>query len=181
MTRTILSLLLAASATAATAQAPASGAERGPWPLTPEGYGPARIGMTRAQVERALGVTLQGEPIDSEYVCVEMVPVRADADADANIVFMFLERRLSRIAVVNSSPVRTPRGIGIGASAAQVRRAYPTGLLAEEHSYTGAPAEYLTFWVRRERSGVRFTTDENRRVDTIIAGNESIRYIEGCA
>ena len=69
----------------------------------------------------------------------------------------------------------------IGASAAQVRRAYPTGLLAEEHSYTGAPAEYLTFWVRRERSGVRFTTDENRRVDTIIAGNESIRYIKGCA
>jgi len=170
MTRTILSLLLAASATAALAQSR-------PWPLTPTGYGPARIGMTRAQVEQALGVALQGEPIDSETSCIEMVPVRGDT----NIVFMFLERRLSRIAVVNESRVRTPRGIGIGATAAQVRRAYPTGLLAEEHTYTGAPAEYLTFWVRRERSGVRFTTDENRRVDTIIAGNGSIQYIEGCA
>ncbi len=172
MRKTVPLIALAAlSATAAVAQPR-------PWHLTPDGYGPVRIGMTRAQVERALNVRLEGTPVDDANVCIEMEP---RTGPHRNLYFMFLERRLSRIAAGEGSRVTTPRSIGIGATAAQVRRAYPTGLLAEEHTYTGAPAEYLTYWVRREQSGVRFTTDENRRVDTIIAGNGSIQYIEGCA
>ena len=150
---------------------------RGPWPLTPEGYGPARIGMTRAQVERALVDPARGRAARAHR--------RLHRDGRT------ARRPRHRLHVPGrpagpdpvgaGSQVRTPRGIGVGATAAQVRRAYPRGLLAEEHTYTGAPAEYLTFWVRRERSGVRFTTDENRRVDSVIAGNGSIQYIEGCA
>ena len=163
---------------AATLAASTATAQPRPWHLTPEGYGPARIGMTRAQVERALRVTLEGTPVDDANVCIEMGPTRGP---HRNLVFMFIDRRLSRIAAIDASRVTTPRGIGIGATAAEVRRIYGRALRAEEHSYTGAPAEYLTFWTVRNRRGVRFTTDENRRVDTIIAGNETIQYIEGCA
>lgn len=134
--------------------------------------------MTRAQVERALNVRLEGTAVDDANVCIEM---SARGGPLRNMYFMFQNRRLSRIAVDRGGRVTTPRGIGVGATAAQVRRAYGPALRAEEHTYTGAPAEYLTFWVTPNRRGVRFTTDENRRVDSIIAGNETILYIEGCA
>lgn len=169
--RAMLALFAALAATSATAQPR-------PWHLTPDGYGPVRIGMTRAQVERALNVRLEGEPVDDANVCIEMGP-RSGEHRD--LVFMFIQRRLSRIAAGGSSRVTTPRGIGIGASAAQVRRAYGRGLRAEEHAYLGIPAEYLTFWTRPNRRGVRFVTDINRRTEVVIAGDETIRYIEGCA
>ena len=54
-------------------------------------------------------------------------------------------------------------------------------LKAEAHHYLGEPAEYLTFWLKPEKSGVRFETDAQRKVETIHAGNSSIQYIEGCA
>jgi len=43
-----VALLLAAAAAAAA------------WPLTVDGWGPVRIGMSRAQVEKALHITLNG-------------------------------------------------------------------------------------------------------------------------
>ena len=94
---------------------------------------------------------------------------------------MVLDRRLSRIAAIDASRVTTPRGLGIGATAAQVRRTYGRGLRAEEHAYLGSPAEYLTFWIRPNRRGVRFVTGLNRRVEAVIAGSDSIQLIEGCA
>lgn len=181
--RSALALVAAACATAAPAQpqpslrAPVPSMSRGPVHLTPEGYGPARIGMTRDQVAAALGTRLRGEPIDAETRCIEMVAERGYP----GLVFMFEENRLSRIAAVRESRVTTPRGIALGATAGEVRLAYGTGLEAEPHHYLELPAEYLTFWVRRETSGVRFETDLNQRVDSIIAGNASIQYIEGCA
>lgn len=167
-------MLLAAATLCATAAV----AQPRPWHLTPDGYGPVRLGMTRAQVERALNVRLEGEPVDDANVCIEMGP-RAGPHRD--LVFMFIQRRLSRIAAGGSSRVTTPRGLSIGATAAQVRRAYGRALRAEEHAYLGRPAEYLTFWTRPNRRGVRFVTDLNRRTEVVIAGNETIRYIEGCA
>jgi len=166
----LLILLLAASAGAATAQ-PRT------WPLTPRGYGPVRIGMTRAQVEAALAIQLEGTVLEDANVCIEMTATRGDTD----LVFMFLANRLSRVSAVLTSRAATPRGIRVGAGAAQVRRAYGPALRAEEHAYLGRPAEYLTFWTRPGRAGVRFETGLDRRVQTIHAGNESIRYIEGCA
>jgi len=167
-------LLAAAFAAAAPAQPPPSAR---PVHLTPDGYGPARIGMTQDEVAAALGIRLEGEPIDDGSQCIEMIA----ADGYPGLVFTFLEGRLSRIAAGRESRVTTPRGIGSGATAGEVRLAYGAGLEAEPHHYIGLPAEYLTFWVRRERSGVRFETGSDRRVDSIIAGDASIRYVEGCA
>lgn len=173
--RSALALATALLATAAATAQPQPQAR--PVHLTPDGYGPVRIGMTRDQVAAALGTRLQGEPIDDESQCIEMTAT----SGYPGLVFMFLENRLSRIAAVRESRVTTPRGIALGATAGEVRLAYGTGLEAEPHHYLELPAEYLTFWVRRAQSGVRFETDLNQRVDTIIAGNDSIQYIEGCA
>ena len=133
--------------------------------------------MSRAQVERALHVRLKGEPIEDEKTCIEMIP----DGPDQGLWFMFEDYRLTRISIGEPSQVTTPRGIGIGASADQVRRAYARGLKAEPHYYEDLPSEYLTFWTVPGKRGVRFETDSKRRVQTIHAGTAAIQFVEGCA
>jgi hypothetical protein len=145
-------------------------------PLTPDGWGKVRIGMSQPQVARALGARLEGDPIDDEHACVEKTARRFPG-----MWFMFLDDRLARISIGEKSKVRTPRGIGLGASAASVRHRYGRALTAEPHHYLGLPAEYLTYWTVSKRRGVRFETDAKRRVETIHAGTDSIQLVEGCA
>ena len=144
--------------------------------LTPDGWGFVKIGMTQAQVAKALGARLEGEPIEDEKVCVEKV-----SPSFPGMWFMFLEGKLARISVGEKSRVTTPRGIGLGATAAQVRRKYAKGLKAEPHHYLDLPGEYLTYWTVPKKRGVRFETDRKRRVQTIHAGDDSIQFVEGCA
>ena len=165
----VLPVALAASAAAATAPPG--------WPLTVNGWGPVKIGMSRAQVESALHIRLKGEPIEDEATCIEMVP----EGPDQGLWFMFESFKLTRISIGDPSRVTTPRGIGIGASADAVRRAYSRGLKIEPHHYEELPAEYLTYWTVPGKRGVRFETGRNRRVQTIHAGLDSIQLIEGCA
>jgi hypothetical protein len=133
--------------------------------------------MTRQQVASALHTRLTGEPIQDERSCIELVP----AGPDQGLWFMFEDFKLTRISIAKPSRVTTPRGIGIGATAGQVRRAYARGLVAEPHHYEGSPAQYLTYWTKPGKRGVEFETDRQRRVQTIHAGTSSIGYVEGCA
>lgn len=153
-------------------------AEQPSWKLTPTGWGPARIGMSRAQLTKALQVELEGEAFDNEGSCIELY---AGDDALPGMIFMLNDGKLSRITATEPSKVMTPRGIGVGASADEVRKAYGEGLKAEQHHYEGEQAEYLTYWLKPDKRGVRFETDTSRHVTEIHAGNNSIQYIEGCA
>lgn len=148
------------------------------WKLTPAGWGPVRIGMNRNQVQKALNGQLEGEGFDNEGSCIELY---SSNEKLAGIYFMFLEGKLSRISANGNSRIVTPRGIGVGANADDVRKAYGEKLQAEPNHYLELPAEYLTFWLKPAKSGVRFETDAQRKVETIHAGNDSIQLIEGCA
>jgi hypothetical protein len=171
-----LAVLAAVVALAAGGLAPPPAAAAPAWTLTPQGYGPVKIGMSRAQVSRALGVKLSPRAEHEEDACES-----GGAATLPGMIFMFEEGRLTRISLYDESRVRTPRGIGMGASEAEVRRLYGgPALEEEEHTYVGAPGLYLTYWLVPGKSGVRFETDEHRRVNAIHAGTSSIRYIEGC-
>jgi hypothetical protein len=163
VTRAALLLLALASSGAAAAAAPR-------WPLTVDGWGPVRIGMSQAQVARVLKTRLTGQAIEDEDTCVEK-----GSSKYPGVFFMFEGGKVSRVSVSEPSRVRTPSGIGIGATAAEVRRAYPKGLHAETHEYLDRPAEYLTFWTIPNKRGVRFETDLKRRVQVIHAGTSSIQ------
>lgn len=163
----IFAAVLAASATPAPS-----------WKLTPSGWGPARIGMTRAQVSRALHVDLQGDAFDNEGSCQELYG--AD-NALPGLFFMFEDGKLTRISASEPSEVATPRGIHVGSTAEEARTAYGAGLKVEPHHYEESPAEYLTYWLKPDKSGVRFETDMNGKVETIHAGTSSIQFVEGCA
>ena len=150
------------SAAPAAAQSPA-------WRLTPDGYGPARIGMTRAQVSAVLSIRLEGEAIDDANACIEM----GAAQGYRGIYFMFEEGRLSRISATAPSRATTPRGIGIGATAAQVRRAYGPAIRAETHTYLAARRiSDLLDASQRQRRPLR--TGLDRRVATIHVGSGSV-------
>ena len=168
-------LFAAAAAFLLTAAVPAPAYH---WKLTPSGWGPVRMGMTRAQVSKALHAELQGNFIDDEGTCQELVGVD---DALQGLFFMFEEGKLPRITATEPSAVITPRGMHVGSSAGEVRKAYGAGLKSEPHKYEEQPAEYLTFWLQPEKSGVRFETDVNGKVEAIHAGTSSIQYVEGCA
>jgi hypothetical protein len=134
--------------------------------------------MTRPQVNKVLKIELQGEAFDNEGSCIELY---APDNELPGMYFMFLDGKLSRVSAIAPSALKTPRGMGIGSTADEVRAAYGDKLQAEVHHYDGAPAEYLTYWLKPNVSGVRFETDGNRKVQTVHVGNGSIQYIEGCA
>ena len=148
------------------------------WKLTPTGWGPVRIGMNREQVQKALHDQLEGDAFDNEGSCIELFP---QSEALKGSYFMFLDGKLSRISVSGPSKIVTPRGIGVGATADAVREAYGDKLKAEPNHYLDLPAEYLTYWLKPNKSGVRFETNAQRNVEIIHAGSSSIEYIEGCA
>jgi hypothetical protein len=168
-------LLVAGIALLLTAAAPAPTYD---WKLTPAGWGPVRIGMSRGQVEKALKVELEGDAFDNQGSCIDLYSSNQKL---AGLYFMFLDGKLSRISVVETSKITTPRGTHVGSSADEVRTAYGKKLQAEPHHYLDLPAEYLTYWLKPKASGVRFETDAERKVQTIHAGNDSIQLVEGCA
>lgn len=142
--------------------------------LSPDGYGPAKVGMTHGQVERALGVTLEDAEVFTEG-CLESGP----AGNRPGVMFMFEDGRLTRVTTTDDASVRTAGGLHVGSSVAEVRKAYGKSLVREPAPYADAPAHDLFAW-RSPRRGLRFEIDEKGRVAAIHAGSESIRYIEGC-
>lgn len=186
----------AAPADRAAAQAPASAPKaEAPRPaaaavLTAEGFGPLRIGMSRAEVVKALGEDSDPEAVggpDPES-CDQFRPERAPQ----GMLVMIEEGRLTSLSLIDGSGVRTDRGLGLGASAAEVRAAYGKGLQAGPHKYEEAPAEYLTAWAKDgprgeeyqtapTARGIRYEVGAKGKVQAIHAGGPSIQYVEGCA
>ncbi|MGZ8354476.1 MAG: hypothetical protein ACXWUJ_15395 [Allosphingosinicella sp.] len=158
--------------------------------LTAEGFGPLRIGMSRAEAVEALGEDSDPQAVggpDPES-CDEFRPARAPA----GMLAMIEDGRLTRISLVDGARVETDRGLGLGAAASAVRAAYGEALRAEPHKYEEAPSEYLTVWAKGAPRGEEFETAPAARgihydigaegkVQAIHAGGPSIQYAEGCA
>lgn len=179
------------NATVAPAAAPPAQAAPAAEPvLTAEGFGPLRIGMTRAQVVEALGDDSDPEAVGGPEPesCDEWRPARAPE----GLLVMIEEGRLTRISLIDGSKVKTDRGLGLGAAAAAVRSAYGTELRPELHKYEEAPAEYLVVWAKgapeddkseipAASRGIKYEVGGKGVVQGISAGGPSILYVEGCA
>jgi hypothetical protein len=145
--------------------------------------------MTRAEITAALGPDANPQAVggpDPES-CDQYRPARAPE----GMLVMVEAGRLTRIDLIRNAPVRTARGLGLGATAAQVRTAHGQSVSASPHKYVDKPAEYLTVWSRGGGSettpppalsrGIRYEVDGSGRVARIHAGGPSILYVEGCA
>jgi hypothetical protein len=158
-------------------------------PLTAEGWGPLRIGMTLAEVTAALGPDSDPDAVGGPEPesCDQFRPKRAPE----GMLVMIEEGRLTRITVTDQAEVKTDRGLGPGIPAAAVRAAYGSALQAAPHEYEDAPAEYLTIWSKgggpadrvppANSRGIRYEVGSTGTVAMIHAGGPSITYVEGCA
>lgn len=154
--------------------------------LTPEGYGPLRVGMTRAEVEAALGGDSNPEAVGGPEP--ETCDVFHPARAPEGLNVMVENGRLSRITLMRASTVKTAGGLGLGSTAAQVKAAHPDAEVWP-HKYVEG-AEDITVWTGGSGSptnrddpgarGIRFETDASGVVTIIHAGGPSIRLVESC-
>ena len=87
-----------------------------------------------------------------------------------------------RITVGQRSDVKLVEGLGVGASEAAVRAAFP-GFRDEPHKYEDAPAKYLTApGVERGGPGLRFEIGQDGAVKLIHVGlMPELAYVAGCA
>ncbi len=190
-----LALLLAAC----TAEAPAPTEPTGTPSTTPaplntnaisaEGWGPLRIGMTRAELTAAVGA---GNPNAVGGADPQACDLFHPANAPEGLLVMIQQDRLTSIILRNNTELKTDRGFGVGDSAAAIKTAYGASASSEPHKYvsgaeyitiwtTGAPANATTFVENPTARGVRYETDAQGVVTAVHAGGPSIQNVEGCS
>lgn len=156
--------------------------------LTAEGWGPLRIGMTRAEVVAALGEDANPDAVGGPdpASCDEFRPERAPD----GLLVMIERDRLTRISAIRDADLKTDRSFGIGDNADGIAAAYGAQARREPHKYEPAPAEYITVWSRGggdgyvenpDARGLVYEIGQDGTVKAIRAGGPSIQYVEGCA
>lgn len=156
--------------------------------LTAQGFGPLRIGMTRAEVETALGADSSpgavGGP-DPE-ACDSFHPARAPEGLNV----MIEQGVLTSIWLNRGATIKTDRGFGIGDAASAIKAAYGAAATATPHKYAAPPAEYITAWsvgggpgyVQNPTArGIAYHIGTDGKAEHVAAGGPSIQYVEGCA
>lgn len=156
--------------------------------VTAQGWGPLRIGMTRAEVETALGPDSNPDAVggpDPES-CDTFHPARAPQ----GLRVMIENGVLTSIWLDRGSTLDTDRGFGVGDPAAAIKAAYGAAATATPHKYSDAPAEYITAWSTGGGAdyvqdpaarGISYHIGTDGRVEHVAAGGPSIQYVESCA
>ena len=144
--------------------------------LSQNGLGPVRVGMTVLQVARSLGGPLSRRDQFDSSECENRQPLRGYP----GLSFLFLNGKLDSVSIWGEGRQATEQGIGIGSTATDVRRAYPS-IIERPHEFGSQEAINLIV-ASGENSGILFEVEgESGRVRQIRAGGPSIFYYEGCA
>lgn len=155
--------------------------------LTPDGWGPLQIGMTRDEVIAAMGGPADPDALatDDPAVCDVFRPARAPE----GLVVLLEDGRLGRVSIGGDSTLRTDTGFGLDATPTEIKAAFGSAAFVSPHKYFergedifvwrgGPPAgEFVQDPAAR---GVRFETDDDGKVTQIHVGGPSIQFVEGC-
>ncbi len=159
--------------------------------LTAGGYGPLRIGMSKAEVVAALGDDANPGAVGGAEpeVCDQWRPARAPD----GVLVMIQNGVLTRISVAEPATLKTDRGFGVGDTADSIKAAYGPLALSQPHKYSAPPAEDIFVWatggpattgayVQDEAArGVRYEINGEGRVQMIHVGGPAIQLVEGCS
>ncbi|MDQ3124864.1 MAG: hypothetical protein M3Q74_04590, partial [Pseudomonadota bacterium] len=155
--------------------------------LTAQGFGPLRIGMTRAEVETALGADSNPEAVGGPdpASCDIFHPARAPQ----GMMVMVEDGVLTSIWLQRGSTLKTDRGFGVGDTATAIKAAYGPLAHVSPHKYAEAPAEYITTWAvggaagyvqNPAARGIAYHIGSQGTAEHVAAGGPSIQYVEGC-
>ena len=155
--------------------------------LTAQGFGPLRIGMTRAEVEAALGPDANPEAVGGPDP--EACDVFRPARAPQGMMVMVENGVLTSIWLGTGSTLKTDKGFGVGDTATAIKAAYGPLAHVSPHKYSPAPAEYITTWnvggsadyVQDPAArGIAYHVGTDGRAQQVAAGGPSIQYVESC-
>jgi hypothetical protein len=149
-------------------------------PLTVEGYGDMRIGMTIEEARRVSGLAMDNPALEEDIpgACNEQQYPTTNGD---QLWLMFEGDRLTRVTASSEAPrTRTAQNVGVGSTDAEVRAAYQN-VIEEGAHYNEPPAHNLLIWTVPDQSGLLFEVNEQGLVTAVHAGGPAIRYMEGCA
>jgi hypothetical protein len=146
--------------------------------ITAEGYGPLRIGMTKAEVVAALGLDANPNVVGGpdEEACDMWRPARAPE----GFLVMIEKGVLTSVWASRDSGIASDRGLKGNDTAAKVKETYGAALQSENHDYVDPPAAYLTVWAGKDH-GIRYEIGTDGKVESIAGGGKSITYVEGCS
>ena len=156
--------------------------------LTPQGYGPLKIGMTQAQVDAAVGPppakVAEAEPSECRQYQAPRAP--------QGLLVMMEKGVLTRLTAVRDSTIKTADGVGLGSDGEQLKTRYGASASVTPHKYQEAPAAYVTLWPGADHllntyvsdpaaRGLVFEIGQDGKVAAIRAGGPSIQLVEGCS
>ncbi|MBW4617282.1 MAG: hypothetical protein KME21_29475 [Desmonostoc vinosum HA7617-LM4] len=146
-------------------------------PLTINGIGPVRVGMTLVQAEQAAGIPFS-VPDLGDNGCGYSKPQGIE-----NLLFMVRGNQIARIDVVRNSTIKTLNGAGIGDTRGKIEAMYPRLIKVTPHKYVQG-GHYLTYIppkVSDRKYSIVFETNENDVVTRFRSGKlPEVTWVEGC-
>ena len=159
-----------------------------PQPAPPQPGRKADLAAANVLTREGLGVLKIGETVPAGSRWAERDaqipgPCRTMSSPDFPGVYAIVEEgKVRRITIGERSTLKLAQGIGIGASEAEVRAAFPS-FREEPHKYVEPPGKYLT---SSNAAGgdpaLRFEIGRDGKVSLVHAGTMPVLgYVEGCA
>ncbi|MDH5180580.1 MAG: hypothetical protein OEZ39_12090 [Gammaproteobacteria bacterium] len=143
--------------------------------FTDNSYKGVKVGMSVAE---AMKILTNYKNTQADYEPGGSCYYLEAKEARQSPAFMILNGKVARIDNYGDKSVTTREGVGIGSSKADVLKAYQT-VTVEPHPYMTPEGEYLIIRLKNGL-GIIFETHHDI-VTSFRLGDESIRYIEGCA
>lgn len=159
------------AAPAVAAAAPVTKSSR----ITQNGIGSLRIGMTIDDAQRRTGQTIDYQRFDPAS---DACGIGRLMPTSLGVTMQTTDRRIAVLSV--SEPgISTRRGIEVGDSVRDLRRAYGSRLRSRVNKYDPKARDYILRFGNRK---MIFWTDPKRVVRQIDGGRKpEIDYVEGCA
>jgi hypothetical protein len=157
-------------------------AQPGPLLITPDGWGPLRIGMTQAQVVAAAGPDADPGAVGGPdpATCDEFRP----SNAPAGVLVMMRNGILTRISVSRNRDIASPADLRVGDTGAEALKRHGAQATVANHAYLEPPAKYITVWspsvAGPARRGIRYEVNSTDEIVFIRGGTDSITLVEGC-
>jgi hypothetical protein len=142
--------------------------------VTLDGVGGVFPGLRVDQVERRWRISLRYDSAAGS-TCRTASVRRGTLDGYA----LFENGRFG--AVFFRRGAATGRGIRIGSSRDELRRAYRGLLRSRPNAYTPGARDYFVRRARSPRWEMRFDVSPRGRVTMLAFGAKQVRYVEGCA
>ncbi|WED42031.1 hypothetical protein [Legionella cardiaca] len=145
------------------------------WQLSPQGFGPIKIGMTLDEAAKIQGVQFSGNKPD---VYEDESCYSETIKGIKQVSFMVSDGKIVRISV-SSPTIQTSKGIHVGDSEEKVQSLYGSQLKIEPHRYE-EKGHYLTFVENPKKLAIRFESN-GKQITRIYAGRDpEVYYVEDC-